>query len=86
MLIAKINFSLFFNLNQDFKKWFYDLHFLILSVMVYSSGLNLLKYLSGRGNMKTEILQVRNDILFSNLFNEKDIKVAIMGSISNIRM
>ena len=24
--------------------------------------------------MKTEILQVRNDILFSNLFNEKDIK------------
>ena len=42
--------------------------------MVYSSGSNLLKYLSGRGNMKTEILQVRNDILFSNLFNEKDIK------------
>ena len=86
MFLAKINFSLFFNLNREFKKWFYDLHFLILSVMVYSSGSNLLKYLSGRGNMKTEILQVRNDILFSNLFNEKDIKAAIMGSISDLRM
>ena len=43
--------------------------------MVYSSGSNLLKYLRERGNMKTEILQVRSDILFHDLFNEKDIKV-----------
>ena len=62
------------------------MHFLILSVMVYSSGSNLLKYLRERGNMKTEILQVRSDILFHDLFNEKDIKAAIMGSISDLRM
>ena len=54
--------------------------------MVYSSGSNLLKYLSERGNMQTEILQVRSDILFHDLFNEKDIKAAIMGSISDLRM
>ena len=36
--------------------------------------------------MQTEILQVRNDILFSNLFNEKDIKAAIMGIITDLRM
>ena len=62
--------------------------FAFLDIICYGVfiRIKLLKYLRERGNMQTEILQVRSDILFHDLFNEKDIKAAIMGSISDLRM